>query len=106
MEQHSASDGACEGSGIERIQLGDIEVAFRRTGQGEPAVFIHGLTEDHNSWNPVIERLEPGICAYTPDLRGMGGTSAGKCEGTASQLAGDLLAFLEKVTGPAVCVGF
>lgn len=87
------------------VLLGDIEVAYARTGAGEPVVFIHGLAEDGGSWSEITRRL-PGVRAHALDLRGHGRSSAGNGEGTASQLAGDLLAYLEQVTGPAACVGF
>lgn len=87
------------------VSLGDIEVAFRRTGSGEPVVFIHGLAEEAGSWSEVTCRL-PGIRAHALDLRGHGHSSAGNGDGTLSQLAGDLLAYLDRVTGPAACVGF
>lgn len=87
------------------VSLGDIEVAFRRTGSGEPVVFIHGLAEESGSWSEVTCRL-PGIRTHALDLRGHGHSSAGNGDGTLSQLAGDLLAYLDQVTGPAACVGF
>ena len=87
------------------VRLGDIEVGYTRTGSGEPVVFIHGLAEDAGSWSEVTRRLE-GVRAHALDLRGHGRSSAGDGDGTVSQLAGDLLAYLEKVTGPAACVGF
>lgn len=99
---HPASSSAVETG---TVRLGDIEVAFTRTGAGEPVVFVHGLAEDAGSWSEVTRRL-PGIRAHALDLRGHGRSSAGNGDGTASQLAGDLLAYLETVTGPAACVGF
>ncbi len=100
----SEPDPAAAGTGT--VSLRDIDVAYTRTGSGEPVVFVHGLAEDRGSWSGIIRRLAPGIEAHALDLRGHGGTTAGKGEGTASQLAGDLLAYLERVTGPAACVGF
>ena len=99
---HPASSSAVETG---TVRLGDIEVAFTRTGAGEQVVFVHGLAEDAGSWSEVTRRL-PGIRAHALDLRGHGRSSAGNGDGTASQLAGDLLAYLETVTGPAACVGF
>ena len=89
-----------------RVLLGDIEVAYRTAGSGTPVVFIHGLAEDSSSWDGIFERLPAGVAAYATDLRGHGGTTPGEGDGTSAQLAADLVAFLEKVTGPAVCVGF
>ena len=98
------TDGAAFETGT--VLLGDIDVAFSCTGSGKPVVFVHGLAEDQSSWIEIIRRLAPGNCAHAVDLRGHGRSSAGKGNGTVSQLAGDLLAYLDKVTGPAACVGF
>lgn len=106
MVHQSAGIPSADAPDIGRVVLGDIQVAFRRSGQGTPVVFVHGLGQDHRSWDPVIDRLAPGVNAYVPDLRGHGSTSIGQASGTASQLAGDLLAFLRTVSGPAICVGF
>jgi pimeloyl-ACP methyl ester carboxylesterase len=83
-----------------------IEIAFQQIGEGKPVVFVHGLAEDGGSWREIVTLLPSGICASLVDLRGHGGTSAGQGNGTAAQLGADIVAFLEKVTGPAVCVGF
>ena len=92
--------------GINKVTVGDIQIHLSRTGHGEPVVFIHGLAEDHSSWDGVIQHLMLGYSYYTLDLRGHGGTSVGQGQGTARQLAGDLIGFLETCTGPAICVGF
>ena len=88
-----------------KIQLNDIEVSYRAAGAGWPVVLIHGLAEDKRSWADVQDRL-PGHRSYAVDLRGHGETSLGEPEGTLEQLGRDLIAFLEAVTGPAVCVGY
>jgi len=64
------------------------------------------LAEDRHSWDSVIRDLSKGHRCYAVDLRGHGETTLGQPEGSAEQLAGDLTAFLEKVSGPAFCVGF
>lgn len=106
MAQQAATGSTRVASGIEKVTLGDIEVSFRHAGTGQAVVFIHGLAEDGSSWDGTLDRLSPEAACYAPDLRGHGGTSAGAGNGSATQLAGDLVAFLEQVTGPAVCVGF
>ncbi len=88
-----------------KVQLKDIEVGYRRSGKGVPAVFVHGLAEDRRHWRVTGERLR-GIETFAYDMRGHGETSLGRPEGTLAQLGGDLIAFLETVTAPAPCVGF
>lgn len=88
-----------------KIVLGDIEVAFSSHGEGPAVVLIHGLAEDHSSWTAVQKTLS-GYHTYAYDLRGHGETTLGAADGTLAQLGNDLLTFIEKVTGPAVCVGY
>lgn len=87
------------------MRLGDVEVAYSDHGSGPPVVLVHGLAEDQGSW-PEPQRELPGRRTVAYDLRGHGGTGLGEADGTLAQLGGDLVALLERVTGPAVCVGF
>lgn len=86
-------------------QIRDIEVNYSERGEGEAVVLIHGLAEDHRSFADVQERLQD-FHTYAYDFRGHGSTSNGDAEGTIDQLADDLIAFLENVSGPAKCVGY
>jgi pimeloyl-ACP methyl ester carboxylesterase len=88
-----------------KARLRDIEVSYAVHGEGPPVVLIHGLAEDHRSWADVQRRLDD-YRTYAYDLRGHGETSLGAAEGTLEQLGGDLVTFLEEVTGPAACAGY
>ena len=88
-----------------RTRLADIDVGYTRMGEGPPAVMLHGLAEDRNSWADVQRRLSD-FSTYAYDLRGHGETELGEAEGTLEQLGGDLIAFLEALTGPTHCIGY
>jgi pimeloyl-ACP methyl ester carboxylesterase len=88
-----------------RVKIRDIDVTYSVAGDGPPVILIHGLAEDHISWANVQGAL-PDHRTYAYDLRGHGGTSVGHGDGTLAQLGNDLLAFIETVTGPAMCVGY
>lgn len=88
-----------------RARLADIDVGYSRAGEGPPAVMLHGLAEDRNSWADVQRRLSD-FTTYAYDLRGHGETELGEADGTLRQLGGDLIAFLEALTGPAHCIGY
>lgn len=88
-----------------KVPLNDIEVTYEESGSGSPVVLIHGLAEDRRSWRDVQRRLQD-FRTFAVDLRGHGQTTVGDGDGTLEQLGGDLIAFLEQVTGPAACVGF
>ena len=88
-----------------RVRLADIGVGYTRTGEGPPAVMLHGLAEDRNSWADVQRRLSD-FTTYAYDLRGHGETELGEAEGSLEQLGCDLIAFLDALTGPADCIGY
>lgn len=86
-------------------RLGELEVAYAEWGQGPALVLVHGLGEDHRSWAPQRDGITD-LHAYAYDLRGHGNTSLGEADGTLAQLTGDLVNFLDRISGPAICVGF
>lgn len=88
-----------------KVTLGDIEVGYTARGDGPAVVLIHGLAEDRSSWTDVQNALL-NYRSYAYDLRGHGETTLGEGEGTLAQLGGDLVRFLEQVSGPAICIGF
>lgn len=91
---------------ISDIAKRDITVRFRENGtRNPPTVLVHGFAQDSRSWRLQQSALDPHhTLAY--DIRGHGGSSLGDADGTLSQLADDLIAVLEDITGPTVCAGF
>jgi len=87
------------------VKLDDIVVNYRRQGSGPPVVLLHGLAEDHNSWDGLARYLRD-FTTYAVDLRGHGHTTVGDGQGTLDQLSSDLAAFLDEVCGPAAVVGY
>ncbi|WP_320177830.1 alpha/beta hydrolase [Roseovarius pacificus] len=88
-------------------KVGDIDIAYRCVGSGEPVVLVHGIAEDGTSWSGIADRLaNEGFRSIAIDWRGHGRTTVGQPQGTVEQLADDLLQFLELISGAAVCVGF
>ena len=87
------------------VELNDIVVSYSRRGSGNPVVLLHGLAEDHRSWDAVATHLG-SFTTFAVDLRGHGGTTAGQAAGSLSQLSDDLVMFLRAVSGPAAVVGY
>jgi pimeloyl-ACP methyl ester carboxylesterase len=50
-------------------------IAWDESGTGPPVVFVHGLTEDREGWDPVIAHLKDGFRCVRLDLRGHGQSS-------------------------------
>ncbi|MDN5794127.1 MAG: alpha/beta hydrolase [Intrasporangium sp.] len=66
---------------------------------------VHGLAEDRHTWSNQQAALGD-FHTFAYDLRGHGDTTVGAADATLAQLGGDLVGFLEQVSGPAIVVGF
>ena len=86
-------------------RIADVDVAWTEAGAGMPVVFVHGLAESRHTWANQ-QSVFTDVHTFAYDLRGHGESSVGFGDETAEQLSGDLIHFLEVVTGPATCVGF
>ncbi|HVR39807.1 MAG TPA: alpha/beta fold hydrolase [Thermoanaerobaculia bacterium] len=56
-------------------QIGDVNVAYRDVGQGEPVVFMHGFAGAH-AWDGVVERIATRRRALIVETLGISETSA------------------------------
>ncbi|MFN3218422.1 MAG: alpha/beta fold hydrolase [Acidimicrobiales bacterium] len=67
------------------------ELFFTEAGDGPPVVLVHGITESHESWQPVIDRLAATHRVIAMDLRGHG-RSAHAASYDLASMAGDVIA--------------
>lgn len=51
-----------------------VELDYERRGTGPPLLFIHGLTFDRSTWEPIVEGLTENFTCLTVDLPGHGGS--------------------------------
>ncbi len=68
---------------------GGVELAYEVSGEGPPMALVHGITEDHRTWNPLINSLATNHRVIAVDLRGHGESQTGPSYDLAA-LAGDL----------------
>lgn len=110
--EHSGTDRSMLGLiRPEVVTLSDISVSMgvheveATTGPSmSSVVFVHGLAQDRSAWELHQEQLAR-FHSVSYDLRGHGSTTLGTPRGSLVQLAEDLCEVLERVTGPAYCVG-
>ena len=86
-------------------QLGDVTIHYAEDGEGESVVMVHGLAEDQRSFGALQDAL-PAFHTFAYAFRGHGESTIGEADGSLRQLADDLVAFLEEISGPARCVGY
>lgn len=75
------------------VRAGDLDIHYVERGSGTPVVLVHGNWATSSWWEPVLERLPPGVRAVAPDLRGRGRTTGGANDHRISTYAADMRAF-------------
>ena len=63
---------------IDRIAWHDHELVFKRSGDGEPLVLIHGIAGSFDTWDPVLPALGANHDTIAPDLPGHGRAPKGR----------------------------
>lgn len=74
-------------------------VAYEVDGSGPLLLLVHGITEDHTLWDPIVERLRGEFTCARLDLRGHGRSAAAAAYDSFSTVA-DLTATVEAVAAP------
>lgn len=63
---------------------------FARAGRGPALILLHGFPQDWSEWRPIIARLAKRFTVIAPDLRGIGGSTAGSAKFDAATMAADV----------------
>lgn len=85
--------------------LGPVEIAYRRSGAGDPVVLIHGLGASSTAWHYQARELALTHSVYAIDLPGSGGSPMQR-PASGEAAADAVAAFIEQVVGaPAAVVG-
>jgi pimeloyl-ACP methyl ester carboxylesterase len=87
----------------------DIEggrIAYEQTGTGPLVVLSHGIGDHRQAYRFLAPMLaQAGYRVVSADLRGHGESSMGWTSITRTDIAGDLIALIRHLGGPAVIVG-
>lgn len=93
----------------ERVDVGEVQLAVHRQGDGPPVVLLHGFPELAFSWRHQLPALAAaGYQAIAPDMRGYGGSDKpdGVEQYTIQRLVGDVCGLLDALgVERAVIVG-
>ncbi len=81
---------------VRTVALGDIEMAYREVGAGEPLLLLHGFGGCADlTWAPFVDTLAAHYRVILPDLRGHGRSTNPGGTFTHRQSAADVLALLD-----------
>ena len=81
----------------EHIQVGDINIAYKRFGQGKPILFISGTSQTKDVWEPTLlsELAATNHAVIIFDNRGIGETTVGAKSFSIEQFANDTAVLLD-----------
>src|SRR5215207_8635489 len=78
------------------VQVGDIDIAYKMLGKGDPIMLLPGGSADKNAWDPsFISDLSSNHTVIVFDNRGVGNTTIGSKPYTMEQLANDTAGLLD-----------
>jgi pimeloyl-ACP methyl ester carboxylesterase len=90
----------------EFLEVDGGTIAYDVAGDGPLVVLSHGMGDSRTCWRFVTPQLvAAGYRVATPDLRGLGESSVGFADYSRTSTAGDLIALIRHLGGPAVIVG-
>jgi pimeloyl-ACP methyl ester carboxylesterase len=90
----------------EQLTVDGGTLAYEVTGAGPLVVLAHGMGDSREAYRFLAPRLvAAGYRVAAVDLRGCGGSSVGWAGYSRTDIAGDLVALVEHLGGPAVVVG-
>lgn len=88
---------------LRKVHVGDIDIAYKIFGNGNPILLIAGTSATMDFWDPfVLRQLSANHTVIVFDNRGMGNTSSGNRPFSISQFANDTAGLLDalKITKP------
>ena len=95
--QEPLQDNAFTTAKTEHVQVGDINIAYKRFGQGKPILFISGTSQTKDAWEPtLLSRLATtNHTVIVFDNRGIGETTVGTKPFSIEQFANDTTGLLD-----------
>jgi pimeloyl-ACP methyl ester carboxylesterase len=91
---------------MSRCQVGDTDLFYAEKGQGEPLVFLNGLSGDHLYWMGQLRAFGKHFRCLAPDNRDVGQTRGPGSPYTTADMAADVAGLLERLgLPPAHVVG-
>ena len=89
-----------------RQRIGDVELHYEVTGQGNPIVFLHGLGSSGRDWEPQVTAFSGRYQVITVDMRGHGQSDKPPGPYSIAGFAADAAGLMDALAlGPAHVVG-
>jgi pimeloyl-ACP methyl ester carboxylesterase len=86
---------------LKKVHVGDIDVAYKMFGKGDPIILFNGASDNMDAWDPsLLKGLSSNHTVIVFDQRGIGNTTVGTNPYTPQQLANDTAGLLDALKIP------
>ena len=86
---------------LEKVHVGDIDVAYKMFGKGDPIILFNGASDGMDAWDPsFLEGLSSNHTVIVFDQRGIANTTIGSKPYIIEQLANDTAGLLDALKIP------
>ncbi len=82
------------------IQVNGLNLFYEERGQGEPLIFLNGLSGDHLYWRGIVRFFSRDYRCIVLDNRDVGQSAYATRSYTTAELAGDVVGLLETLRLP------
>jgi pimeloyl-ACP methyl ester carboxylesterase len=84
-----------------KVNVGDIDIAYKMLGKGDPILLFNGASDNMNAWDPsFLTGISSNHTVIVFDQRGIGNSTAGSKPYTYPQLANDTAGLLDALKIP------
>jgi pimeloyl-ACP methyl ester carboxylesterase len=86
---------------LKKVHVGDIDVAYKMFGKGDPIILFSGASDNMDAWDPsLLKGISSNHTVIVFDQRGIGNTTVGTNPYTPQQLANDTAGLLDALKIP------
>jgi pimeloyl-ACP methyl ester carboxylesterase len=101
MNSNTTTSVNIEDIPLKKVRVGDIDVAYKMFGKGDPILLFNGASDSMDAWDPsFLTGLSSNHTVIAFDQRGIGNTTAGTKPYTYLQLANDTAGLLDALNIP------
>src|SRR5215471_13012451 len=105
MNSNTSSSVNIQDIPVKKVHVGDIDVAYKVFGKGDPILLIPGASDGLSRWDPtLLKTLSSNHTVIVFDPRGIGNTTIGSKPYTPSQLADDTTGLMDALKIPKAAV--
>jgi pimeloyl-ACP methyl ester carboxylesterase len=86
---------------LKKVRVGDIDVAYKMFGKGDPIILFNGASDNMDAWDPsFLKGLSSNHTVIAFDQRGIANTTIGSKPYTYQQIADDAAGLLDALKIP------